>query len=276
MGHTIMIDTIIKEPQVSVVVTLYNYEKYISDCIRSILKQDYKNIELIVIDDCSTDNSYAIAKSFKSNNVKVVRLGKNSGYSTCKNEGIIRSKGEYIALLDADDMMTKNSVSVRVKQALKKNANFVHADAIAVYKNDDLKRCYRLKIKSLPPYSKKNRAKMLPSILHFPTAYEIHAQTVLIHRDVYKRYGLYEEKLRSCSDREMWYRLLGRSQKDVPRVNRSHVAVPVAYYRYHNKSMTHYRYKHKDYNKQVHSFAKKCYNIRKNKIDSSNTRMWTD
>ena len=82
-------------------------QPYIEDCICSILKQTYNNFELIVIDDCSTDNSYEKAKKFeeKDNRVKVVRLDKNYGIGRAKNEGIIRSKGDYIVTLDADDII---------------------------------------------------------------------------------------------------------------------------------------------------------------------------
>ncbi|MFW6130614.1 MAG: glycosyltransferase family 2 protein, partial [Atribacterota bacterium] len=89
---------------VSVIVPLFNYEKYISDCIVSIKNQDYTNYELIICDDCSTDNSFKIAKKFESKKIKVMRLSKNSGYSVAKNEAIIASRGGLITCLDADDM----------------------------------------------------------------------------------------------------------------------------------------------------------------------------
>ena len=91
----------LNNPLVSVVVTLYNYEKYIKDCLLSIKKQDYDNIEIIVVDDCSKDESVNVANSV--DDVKVIALTENKGYSFCKNVGIKSSKGEVIVLLDADD-----------------------------------------------------------------------------------------------------------------------------------------------------------------------------
>ncbi len=120
------------DPLVSVIVPLFNYETYIGDCIRSIQNQDYKNYELIVSDDYSTDNSYQVAKSFECGNIKVIRMGKNLGYSKAKNEAIIISQGELITCLDADDMFTRKSISCRVRALLDKGASFIHARAITV------------------------------------------------------------------------------------------------------------------------------------------------
>lgn len=259
-------------PLVSVVVPLYNYQKYITYCIKSILKQDYDNFEIIIVDDCSNDNSYSMAKRFKASNIRVIRLKKNYGYSKAKNEGIIASKGELITILDADDMMTKKSISRRVKALLDNKVEFVHANAIAIYDDTSLGKAYSFK--KLVMYNKENRAKKKPALLGFPTAYEIHAQTVLVVRELYEKFGLYDERLRSSSDREMWWRFFGRSEKDKTKVKRIHIEDAVAYYRYHKKSMTRYRVKHKTYDKKVRELGVQFYNIRKKQgINNSNTRM---
>ena len=107
-------------PLVSVIIPLFNYQKYIKWCLNSIIKQTYDNIEIIVINDCSTDNSVEVVKKIQSNvnNIILIELKKNSGYSVAKNEGIIVSKGEIITVLDADDMMTKKSIEKRERKLI--------------------------------------------------------------------------------------------------------------------------------------------------------------
>ena len=185
-------------PLVTVTVNLYNYGRFIEDCIQSILNQTYKNFELIVIDDCSLDNSYEKAKKFekKDNRVKVVKLNKNYGYSKAKNEGIVRSKGEYIVTLDADDMMTKKSLEYRLKAILKYKIQFVYGDAILFKGLLPLVEAYKLKLTKIG-------SRKWPRRLHCPDVYNIHAATVLIHKDIYRKYGLYEEDIESKVDREM-------------------------------------------------------------------------
>ena len=245
------------EPLVSVIIPLYNYEKYIASCIESILNQDYCDIEIIIIDDCSTDNSYKIAKKFRSSNVFTKKFSKNHGYSKAKNAGIIRSKGEYISILDADDMYTKDSISVRVKVMLENDSEFVHADSIPIYGDKTLEQCYKIKN---------------PEVLQSPSKYEIHAQTVMVKRNLYQKFGLYDERLRSRSDREMWWRFFGQSEKDKSSVLRSYVNHPVVYYRHHNSSMTLMRQRNKKYDKKVRKLTEVVYNDRKiNGITKDNT-----
>lgn len=244
-------------PLVSVIIPLYNYENYIKDCVQSVLNQDYPNFEIIIIDDCSTDDSYKIAKKFLSHNVFTKKLNKNRGYSKVKNAGIIRSKGEYITILDADDMYTRDSISSRMEILLKSNADFIHADAIEIHGNKTLDQCYKIK---------------KPKILHFSTPYEIHAQTVMVKRDLYKKFGMYDERLRSRSDREMWWRFFGKSIGDRTEVIREYVDHPVAYYRYHDKSMMMMRQKNKRYDRKIRELAEKIYEDKKlNGMTENNT-----
>ena len=87
---------------VSVVIPLYNCEKYILQSVQSILDQTYKRIELIIIDDGSTDSSLKIVKNIKDKRVRIITK-QNGGLAQARNSGISEARGELIGFLDADD-----------------------------------------------------------------------------------------------------------------------------------------------------------------------------
>lgn len=94
---------------VSVVVPIYNSERYIYECLSSILRQSYNKIEVIIIDDGSTDNSYELCKkiSLRDSRVKIYRQ-KNLGVSAARNNGILHSNGKYVMFVDSDDWLDPN------------------------------------------------------------------------------------------------------------------------------------------------------------------------
>ena len=243
-----------KEELVSIVVPLYNYSYWIGYCIQSIINQDYTNWELFVVDDCSTDNSYDIAKSFESDSrIKVLQTKVNSGYSKAKNEGIIASKGEILTFLDADDMFLKNSISIRVKALREHNVPFVHAKAIVVKGNISLEDVYKI-----PDNKKCKNAR-------------IHAQTILYERWIHKKYGLYCEDCRSKADKEMWYRLFGWGLQN-PKIKKHFIKQNVAYYRKHNNSMMKKRRRNPKLQKRVIAQLNSSYEMRVKGITTDNTR----
>ena len=92
----------------SVIVTCYNREDLISRCIASILNQSYTNFELIVVDDCSTDNSVVNINKFRDERIKLLINLENKGQNYSLNKGIEKSKGEFISFLDSDDYWESN------------------------------------------------------------------------------------------------------------------------------------------------------------------------
>ena len=95
-------------PEVSVVMPVYNAEKYLRDAIESILNQSFRNFEFFIIDDASTDKSVEIIKSFSDNRIFLIQKAVNSGYTDSLNMAIKLAKGKYIARMDADDISLKN------------------------------------------------------------------------------------------------------------------------------------------------------------------------
>lgn len=96
-----------KRPDVSVIITNYNYGKYLSRCVRSCLNQKYVKHEVIVIDDNSTDNSMEVLETFQDN-VRVFKTPKNSGVAFASNLGIKKAKGQFFIRVDADDFVNSN------------------------------------------------------------------------------------------------------------------------------------------------------------------------
>lgn len=96
------------EKLISVIIPVYNIEKYIFKCLSSVASQKYTNLEIIVVDDGSTDNSGEICDMFAAgdNRIKIIHQ-KNAGLSAARNAGIDASKGEYIGFIDGDDYIDK-------------------------------------------------------------------------------------------------------------------------------------------------------------------------
>lgn len=88
---------------VSVIIPSYNREKTIERAVMSVLNQTYRDLELIVVDDCSKDNTVEVLKSIKDDRLKIIRLEKNSGACVARNVGIENAQGDYIAFQDSDD-----------------------------------------------------------------------------------------------------------------------------------------------------------------------------
>ncbi len=110
---------------ISVVMSNYNTpEKYLREAIESVLNQTYKKFEFIIIDDCSTDNSLEIIKSYKDDRIIVLENEKNLGITKSLNRGLEIAKGEYIARMDADDICFRNRFEKQVEY-LKNNPQVV-------------------------------------------------------------------------------------------------------------------------------------------------------
>lgn len=107
---------------VSIVVSNYNNAKYVKQCLNSLINQSYKNIEIIIIDDCSKDNSVRVIQSWISKRsykdkikIKFLRMPKNIGFSGAVTVGMYLARGEYIAMQDSDDVSQKNRIELQVK-----------------------------------------------------------------------------------------------------------------------------------------------------------------
>ena len=123
--------------KVSIIVPVYNTEKYIDECINSLIGQTYNNIEIIIIDDGSRDNSgnkvddYAL----RDCRVKVIHT-ENGGLSSARNHGLKAATGDYYCFIDSDDYVSKDFVEEMIKAAIYNNADMVFCNYFSLFVND--------------------------------------------------------------------------------------------------------------------------------------------
>ena len=127
-------------PAVSVIIPLYNAERYIGDCLDSILAQTFQNFEVIVVDDCSTDSSCAVVENYKERfdgRLTLTHMQENSGGGGLpRNKGLMFSCGEYIYFLDSDDMLTKTALEEMYTLAKDFDADVVYCEKNYEINND--------------------------------------------------------------------------------------------------------------------------------------------
>ena len=122
--------------RISVIIPVFNLEKYLHRCIESVLNQSFCGIEIIIVDDESTDNSGKIADEFvcKNDNVKVFHI-KRGGVSNARNYGVQHSNGDYIAFLDGDDCVNKDIYEELYMAIISQKADIAFCDVIKVHEN---------------------------------------------------------------------------------------------------------------------------------------------
>ena len=185
--------------RVSVITTLFNYRDCIQDCMKSFLKQDFADAEMIIVDDASTDKPYDVIKKYTSDNLKYIRLDENKGYSNAKNVGIKAARADILVMLDADDMLTDHSIQMRFNK-INEGFDFVHGRAWDLKSNGEMEKSKLWK--------KWKKCKKDASCYQY-----IHAQSVMLRKGIHRKIGLYDATLRSKSDREMWARALSHGFK---------------------------------------------------------------
>ena len=180
--------------KISIIITLYNYADYIQDCLASINAQTCRDFEVIVVDDYSTDGGTNKAASYISGykmNGWVEVLPSNMGEAYARNTGVRLAKGEYLVFVDADDILTKDSLEIRLVEFEKNpKLDFVHGIALRWYGGDDTRG-------------------------HSDTY--CHAQGRMYRRNLHERFGLYYN-MRSMNDKEWTYRLGIHPESPLPKL----------------------------------------------------------
>lgn len=113
---------------VSIIMPSYKTARYISDSIESVIAQTYKNWELIIIDDCSPDNSNEIIESYHEPRIRLLKNDKNSGAALSRNYGLREAKGRYITFLDSDDTWVAEKLEKQIDFIKKHDYAFIYSD----------------------------------------------------------------------------------------------------------------------------------------------------
>ena len=117
---------------ISVIINVYNGEKYIEKCLDSIINQTYKNLEIIIVNDGSTDNTLNICQKYEDKRIKIINQ-KNIGLSLSRNVGLDNASGEYVYFIDCDDFVEKDVIEYLYKLSKKYNASVSTCNPMDIY-----------------------------------------------------------------------------------------------------------------------------------------------
>ena len=189
---------------ITVVVPLYNKEKSVRATLESVRAQSYKDWECIVVDDGSTDKSREVAEQFMIDDLRFKILTKsNGGVCSARNKGIEEAKGEYIALLDGDDVWDKEYLAEQVKmiedfpEAAMWGINYAETNNGVLVRtlSTGLPDGYRGYVENY--FHIKNRSSDL-----------FCSSSVVISREVFEKVGLFDERIKYAEDSDMWFRII--------------------------------------------------------------------
>ena len=212
----------VEKPLVSVIIPAYNAEKWINETIESVLSQDYESLEVIVVDDGSTDGTGLIVGRFEQRVRYIHKL--NGGQGSARNAGIKKSKGKYIAFVDSDDLWASNKISSQMTFLANTNLQWAYCDAIAF---DDVTRKHLFKFSDK---SKQFEGNILEPL--FLSCF-IQSPTPIVHRNIFDIVGYFDEsrELKNREDWDMWLRIAIKYPV-------GKIASPLTYYRVHKSSVT--------------------------------------
>ena len=216
--------TLASKPTVSVIIPVFNGETHLQQSIESVLSQEYKHLDLIVVDDGSTDDTRAILDQYR-NQLTSIRQ-ENAGPGAARNNGIRHASGELIAFLDADDLWPRDNLSKHVE---------VLADNPEVEVLLGMLQCFRAKKFPTSPAVKPNA----DSTSDFPTEHEFSVPfysylfgAAVVRSHVFGTVGMIDERFKMGEDVD-WFLRVRESRTKLS--NASHVAL---HYRRHKNSMT--------------------------------------
>jgi len=201
-------------PRVSIVLPTYNGAKYIRKSVDSCLNQTYKNIELIIVDDASIDETRDIIKSYKDNRIKYIKNEENLGLSKSLNKGFSQSSGEYLTWTSDDNFYSEEAIGLMAEKLnIYKKIDFVYADYYIIDENGNFVR----KI-NVGPIKELDRTNCI-------------GPCFLYRRKIYEKIGDFNPEIVVVEDYEYWLRV--REKFRMKRINSY-----LYYYRQHKESLS--------------------------------------
>lgn len=197
-------------PLVSIIMPSYNYGRYISEALDSLLAQTYFNWECIIVDDGSSDNTREVVKDYVEKDERFIYIyQQNKGVSAARNEALRKAKGAFFQLLDADDMLKPEKLALHVSLfQLNKNIDLVYSNALLFDDDGNKERSFRLfQLPDTIPVS--GKYEILIDQLLFDNIFL--TPSVIFRRRIYEQVGYFIEGLHGLEDWNYWYRaaLLG-------------------------------------------------------------------
>ena len=179
-------------PKISVIMPVYNCETYIKEAIDSILNQTFSDFELIIIDDCSTDSTLSIVKSYSDQRINVVEKEQNTGYTNSLNDAILIAKGKYIARMDGDD--------ISLPERFEKQVEFLENNSEIILCGTEVEIIGKNHISKYP-----SNHEMIKIQLCYNASF--YHPTIMIRRLVLLENN-YDKKFEPAEDYELWTRLV--------------------------------------------------------------------
>jgi len=194
---------ILGAPRVSVILPCYNGARWISQAIKSVLAQTYKDFELLVIDDGSTDNSREIVSSYLHDGRVRYIYQENRGFSGAINRGIKESKGDFIGFIGQDDLWLPYKLELQMRYFSKhRNVDLVHSSYFVI---DSEGRVIGIRNVGIPNVSSKRELIEELFLRNF-----IGFETVLVKKRCFDEVGFFDERMVGFSDHDMWIRIAGK------------------------------------------------------------------
>lgn len=225
-----------QQPLVSVIIITYNSSEYVLETLESAKAQTYKNIELIVSDDCSTDNTIEVCQTWIKNNSKffrrteLIKTEKNTGVPGNCNRGLQKATGEWIKIIAGDDILLENCILDNIQYSQNQSGvEVIFSDRIS-FKNDfNEENFLKPGKKSLLHNNNLSPKQQFQLILR---GTRCPAVTLFVKKDVFTKVGLYDEAFRKIEDIPMLIKV-SRSGIKIHYLNKTTVA-----YRIHSASIT--------------------------------------
>ena len=191
---------------VSVIITCYNKEKYITETVRSVLNQTYENLEIIIINDGSKDNSSQVIKKIEDQRLKLFEF-ENGGENRARNRALKLVNGNFVAFLDGDDVWNKTKIEKQLKLLNKGNYDMCFCNYDTIDESSQINHSF-FKVE-FPNYSYKNLTeKILMGNVILGSA-----SSVVVRKNIIDTIGYFDENLKWGGDWEYWMRIVFATNK---------------------------------------------------------------
>jgi glycosyltransferase involved in cell wall biosynthesis len=201
---------------ISVIIPVYNGQDYLLESIQSVCEQEYDNLEIIIVDDGSTDGTAELIYSMKKRNTIKYFYQQNKGPASARNMGLEKASGEWIAFLDSDDLWPKSKIS-RCLESIKKNneVEIVWGMTEVFFQSEELK------------------SKFIGSDFAKKPIFNTYLGAVFTRKSVFEKTGLFDTSLRYCEDLDWYQKTI---EKKIKTIFTNSVEL---YYRVHYTNSTH-------------------------------------